>query len=122
MRGIEGYSHIIVLYWMHEVNGFKLLGRPWKRVDLPLVGVFATRFPHRPNPIGLTVVELRSVEPPRLYVRGLDAWNGSPVIDLKPYDYHDVVKCPQIPNWLEERWAESRVKYSRIAPWMGPCC
>jgi len=58
----------------------------------PVVGIFATRFPSRPNPIGVAVVELISVEKSLIKVKGLDAWTGTPVLDIKPYDYFDIVK------------------------------
>ena len=121
LEGLSEYSHAIVLYWMHEVRGYRLKVKPWGREDLPWVGVFATRSPHRPNPIGLTVVELVEVRPPFLRVRGLDAWPGSPILDLKPYDYYDVVKKPRVPAWFRDKWEERRSIYSDIAPWLGPC-
>jgi len=126
VEGLEGlveYSHIIVVYWMHEVKGYNLKARPWGDERAPIVGVFATRSPNRPNPIGITVVELLEVKPPYLRVRGLDAWPGSPVLDIKPYDYYDIVKNPKVPSWFKARWEEWRAKkgYERVAPWLGPC-
>lgn len=122
LEGLEGYSHAFIIYWMDRAPGPSIKWRPWKSSRYPEVGVFATRFPGRPNPIGLTLVEIVRVEPPRLVVRGLDAWTGSPVLDVKPYDYHDVVCCPRVPRWVEDRWERDRERYSREAPWMGPCC
>ncbi len=119
--GLEEYSHVFVVYWMHEVREVRLTVRPWGREDLPHVGIFATRFPPRPNPIGLSVVELVGVDPPRVLVRGLDAWSGTPVLDLKPYDYYDVVRKPRVPGWLRERWEQSRIAINKAAPWLGPC-
>ncbi len=123
LRGLEEYSHAIILYWMHEAGEARLRLRPWGDERLPEVGVFATRFPSRPNPIGLSVVEILEVDPPLLRVKGLDAWPGSPVLDIKPYDYYDIVKRPRVPRWFEERWREwrARKKYDEVAPWMGPC-
>lgn len=123
LEGLEGYSHAIVLYWMHEAPPARIRLRPWGDPGLPEVGVFATRAPARPNPIGLSVVEILEVSPPILRVRGLDAWPGSPVLDVKPYDYYDVVKRPRVPWWFEERWREwrARKRYDEVAPWMGPC-
>ncbi len=118
--GLEEYSHIIVLYIMHRENRIKMLIRPWGRKDLPEVGIFATRFPPRPNHIALSVVELLKVEPPYIKVKGLDAWSGSPVIDIKPYDYYDIVKNPRIPKWLLARWNEKADTYMEVAPWLGP--
>ena len=123
LEGLEGYSHVIVVWWMHEVREARLRLRPWGEEGYPEVGIFATRFPPRPNPIGVSVVELRAVEPPRLRVRGLDAWTGSPVLDIKPYDYYDIVRNPRVPWWFEEKWRKwyTEKRYAETAPWMGPC-
>ncbi|MCE4601679.1 MAG: tRNA (N6-threonylcarbamoyladenosine(37)-N6)-methyltransferase TrmO [Desulfurococcales archaeon] len=122
LEGLEGYSHAFIIYWMHRAPEPMLKWRPWRRTEYPEVGVFATRFPGRPNPIGLSLVEVLRVEPPRLVVRGLDAWTGTPVLDVKPYDYHDVACCPRVPGWVRDRWEEDRDRYAREAPWMGPRC
>ncbi|RLF02041.1 MAG: tRNA (N6-threonylcarbamoyladenosine(37)-N6)-methyltransferase TrmO [Thermoprotei archaeon] len=118
LRGLEEYSHVIVIYHLHEVREVKLvIGGGGVEV-----GIFATRAPYRPNPLGVTVVELCRVEIPRLYVRGLDAWTGTPVLDLKPYTYWDVVRRPKIPSWLRARWLESKSRegYDVLTPWLGP--
>jgi hypothetical protein len=77
----------------------------------------------RPNPIAVSVAEIVSVEPPRLYLRGLDAWTGSPVLDIKPYDFYDIVRSPRVPDWFLRRWRElrRRRRYEEVAPWLGPC-
>jgi len=72
---------------------------PRGREDLPLLGVFATRTNLRPNPIGLTLVELIRVENNILTVRGLDAFDGTPVLDLKPFDSWDMAKEARMPDW-----------------------
>ncbi len=66
---------------------------------MPLVGVLATRAPHRPNPIGLSLVELVERRGNILKVRGLDALDGSPVLDLKPYDKWDSAEHVRVPEW-----------------------
>ena len=83
LADIEGFSHLFVLWEFDRVQGFELLGTP--PCDDRSHGVFATRSPKRPNPIGLTVVELLRREGPRLHVRGLDMLDGTPILDLKPY-------------------------------------
>jgi tRNA-Thr(GGU) m(6)t(6)A37 methyltransferase TsaA len=108
LYGIAEYSHLYVLFWMNEISDEKrkiLKVHPRGRVDLPLVGSLATRTNLRPNPLGLTLVELVKVESNILTVRGLDAFNGTPVLDLKPYDFWDTPKNAKVPNWwrkLEE--------------------
>ena len=83
LTDIEGISHLFVLWEFDRAQGFELLGTP-PSDDRPH-GVFATRSPRRPNPIGLTVVELLRREGSRLHVRGVDMLDGTPILDLKPY-------------------------------------
>jgi tRNA-Thr(GGU) m(6)t(6)A37 methyltransferase TsaA len=83
LTDIEGFSHLIVLWVFDRSGGFTLLGTP-PSDDRPH-GVFATRSPSRPNPIGLTVVQLLAREGAALRVRGLDMLDGTPILDIKPY-------------------------------------
>ena len=83
LMDIEGFSHLFVLWVFDRARGFDLTGVP--PCDDREHGVFATRSPRRPNPIGLTVVELLSREGPRLRVRGIDMLDGTPILDIKPY-------------------------------------
>jgi len=87
LDGLEGFSHIIVLSWMHKVAEGKVLLRvhPRGRQELPLTGLFATRSPSRPNRIGKATVRLLQRQGNVLRVKGLDAINGTPVVDIKPY-------------------------------------
>jgi len=80
---IEGFSHLFVIWVFHQAEGYALLGKP-PTDDRPH-GVFATRSPFRPSPIGLTVVELIRREGSRLHVRGVDMLDGTPILDIKPY-------------------------------------
>jgi tRNA (Thr-GGU) A37 N-methylase len=70
-------------------------------MDMPLVGLFATRTALRPNPVGLTVVELLERVENVLVVRGIDAFDGTPVLDLKPYDNWDAVVSIRLPEWAK---------------------
>ena len=101
LDGVEGFSHIFVLFWLNEVDKKPraLKFHPRGRVDMPLLGVFALRTNQRPNPIGLTLVELLKVEGNVLTVRGLDAYDGTPVLDIKPFDSWDNTKNYQVPDW-----------------------
>lgn len=83
---IEEQKHLLVLYWMHRLaknGGAPLQVHPRGDASIPLHGVFATHSPRRPNPIGVTRVEVVNIEGNRLFVRGLDAFDGSPIIDIK---------------------------------------
>jgi tRNA-Thr(GGU) m(6)t(6)A37 methyltransferase TsaA len=83
LTDVEGFSHLFVLWVFDRSEGFELVGTP--PIDDRPHGVFATRSPRRPNPIGLTVVELLRREGSSLHVRGLDMLDGTPILDLKPY-------------------------------------
>jgi tRNA-Thr(GGU) m(6)t(6)A37 methyltransferase TsaA len=83
LTDIDGFSHLFVLWVFDRSGPYELLGTP--PTDTRPHGVFATRSPRRPNPIGLTVVELLDREGARLRVRGVDMLDGTPILDIKPY-------------------------------------
>ncbi len=101
LDGLEGFSHLFVLYWMHRIRTSEkvLKARPRERQDMPLLGIFATRSPLRPNPLGLTIVELLNRKENVLTVRGLDAVDGTPIVDIKPYDSWDMRREARMPEW-----------------------
>jgi tRNA-Thr(GGU) m(6)t(6)A37 methyltransferase TsaA len=99
LSDIDGFSHIFVLFLFHRSKGCSLKVKPL--MDTELRGLFATRHPNRPNPIGLTVVELLERKENILRVRGLDMLNGTPVLDIKPYSRRDQKLKIRI-GWLEE--------------------
>jgi len=102
LDGVDGFSHLFVLFWLHKTSAEqrKLLKvHPRRRKDLPLLGIFATRTMTRPNPVGLTLVELVKVEGNVLTVRGLDAFDGTPVLDIKPFDSWDTAETAKVPEW-----------------------
>jgi len=104
LEGLEEFSHIQVLFWLHRVRKEEKLSlkiHPMGRHDLPLVGLFATRSPTRPNPIGLTTVELLKREGDVLTVSGLDAEDGTPILDIKPYiPGYDGPQGAKVPSWI----------------------
>jgi tRNA-Thr(GGU) m(6)t(6)A37 methyltransferase TsaA len=105
LEGISGYSHLFVLFYLNQVtdNQRKTLKvHPRGRQDMPLTGVFAVRTMMRPNPIGLTLVELLKVEDNILSVRGLDAYDGTPVLDVKPFDFWDTAENIRVPDWWKK--------------------
>ncbi len=102
LDGVTGFSHLYVLFWLSEISPEQRQTKkvhPRGRRDLPLVGVFAARTNLRPNPIGLTLVELVKVEGNVLTVRGLDAFDGTPVLDIKSFDFWDIAKDAKVPEW-----------------------
>ncbi len=100
LQDLEGFSHILLLYLFHRSEGFKLQVVPF--MDTEPRGLFATRAPKRPNPIGLSLVQLDRVEGATLHVSGLDMLDGTPLLDIKPYvpdfDRQEQVRT----GWLEQ--------------------
>jgi|SRR5271169_311230 len=105
LTDIDGFSHLFVIWVFDRSRGSELLGTP-PNDDRPH-GVFATRSPRRPNPIGLTVVELLRRDGVRLHVRGLDMLDGTPILDIKPY-LSGVPPEKLRRGWLEEAEARRR--------------
>ena len=104
---IEGFSHLFVIWAFDRSEGYDLVATPPS--DHRPHGVFATRSPRRPNPIGLTVVELLCREGPNLHVRGIDMLDGTPILDIKPY----LSSIPQEElrrGWLAEAEARTEEK------------
>ena len=83
LKDLEGFSHIILLYEFHRSQGFKLDVIPF--MDTESRGLFATRAPNRPNPIGLSIVKLDRVENGKLQIRNADILDGTPLLDIKPF-------------------------------------
>ena len=113
LEGIEEFSHLFVLFWLHEMSDEdrKIMKvHPRGRSDMPLLGIFATRSPHRPNPIGLTRVKLLSVKGNVVTVQGLDAFNGTPVLDIKPFDNWDTTEYFKVPEWWKTLEKERKNK------------
>lgn len=110
LKGLEGFSHLYVLFLLHEVPKWKgnLMVHPRGRTDIKKTGVFATRSPHRPNPIALTLVKLLSKRGRVLTVKGLDAYDGTPVLDIKPYDKRDSAPHHRVPLWWKKLEHESK--------------
>ena len=105
MDGLDDFSHIIVLFWMHRSpawNKSMSKTRPQRRQDLPLVGVFSTRSPVRPNPLGIAAVKLLERRGSILKVIGLDAIDGTPVVDIKAYLPSDAVAQYSVPGWVHK--------------------
>ena len=106
LDGIEEFSHVLVLYWAHMAdketrNLVKV--HPMGRKDFPLLGIFATCSPVRPNPILVTAVQLVERKGNTLMVKGFEAIDGSPVLDIKPYSpYYYFVRNTRIADWMKQ--------------------
>ena len=105
LQGLAGFSHILVAFFLDRAQGFdpakQLLRKPRGREDMQEVGVFAQRTKYRPNPLGITAVQLLGIEGNVVRVRGLDALDGTPVLDIKPYmPPFDRMEDVKMPPWV----------------------
>jgi len=103
LDGLDEFSHATIVFFLHkvagDVRGVRMKTHPRGRADMPYIGIFALCTPRRPNPIGVTVVEITRRDENRLVVRGLDAIDGTPVLDIKPY-----IPCRddvQVAEWVD---------------------
>ncbi len=120
LEGVDGFSHLIVLFYMHQTTEeqrktLKVKPRRFIRYGLdlealPLVGVFSVDSPHRPNPIGFTIVKVLERRGSILKVDGMDAFDGTPVLDLKPYTRERCKADIQIPIWLKQLLASAKLE------------
>ena len=104
LTGLRDFSHVLVVCYLDKAHfelSRHLVRRPQRRDDMPMVGIFAQRAKDRPNPIGITACELLGVSGNVVTVRGLDAIDGTPVLDLKPYfPTYDCREDAVIPEWV----------------------
>jgi len=116
LQDLEGFSHIYLLYHFHRSRGFQLQVVPF--LDTRLRGLFATRAPKRPNPIGLSLVKLTKVEGTVLHLENLDILDGTPLLDIKPYvPEFDRLRSVRT-GWLAE--AQKRARQQRSDRRFGP--
>jgi tRNA-Thr(GGU) m(6)t(6)A37 methyltransferase TsaA len=109
LQDLEGFSHIVLIYYFHLSQGFALKVKPF--LDDRQRGLFATRAPARPNPIGLSIVRLEKIQGTRLYIREVDIVDGTPLLDLKPYVPRFDCRPEATSGWVAEnlgRLAETR--------------
>lgn len=107
LHGLEGFSHLLILYWFDRNDTPKrratLQVHPKRNPSIPLTGVFATRSPRRPNLVALDVARILSLDPDGVRIDDIDALDGTPVIDLKPYiPASDAVPDALVPDWVQE--------------------
>ncbi|MGC8658422.1 MAG: tRNA (N6-threonylcarbamoyladenosine(37)-N6)-methyltransferase TrmO [Desulfomonilaceae bacterium] len=110
LQDIEGYSHLILIYQFHLSKDYDLLVRPF--LDSQLRGVFSTRAPRRPNPIGLSTVRLLAVKGNILEIEGVDIVDKTPLLDIKPFVSHFDNRYDTKNGWLSDKQVEARLKRS----------
>ena len=105
LLGLENFSHAIIVSYLHQANYKKekhLQRRPRNLETMPKVGIFSQRAKDRPNPIGITAVEIITVGDDYLEIKGLDAINETPILDIKPYyPHYDKIDSPKVPEWVD---------------------
>lgn len=104
LLGLSDFSHIIVVYFMHEIKTCDIRHIPQgKRGEVPEVGIFACRCPARPNPIGISTVKLLNVKDSVITIQGLDVIQDTPILDIKPHTpQYDAAENPKVPNWINK--------------------
>ena len=106
LKGIDAFSHVLVLYWPHLLDPEKRSleqVHPMGRVDIPVQGIFATCSPARPNPVLVSAVQLVGREKNKLFVKGFEAVDQSPIIDIKPYNANYMTKEDlKVPEWMRK--------------------
>jgi len=106
LRDLDGFSHLILLYHFHRSKGYNLLVKPF--LDTVKRGLFSTRAPRRPNPIGLSIVRLVKVEGLTIHLLDVDVLDGTPLLDIKPWVPEFDAKQKTRSGWLEETQKKSR--------------
>ena len=124
LKAIDGFSHLLILFYMHKItaeNRKRLKIKPrivtkygLNLEEIPLVGVFCLDSPNRPNPIGLSAVRLLWRKGKILHVKGIDALNETPVLDIKPYSPARKIERFELPEWYKNIIAKARAKGHNI--------
>jgi tRNA-Thr(GGU) m(6)t(6)A37 methyltransferase TsaA len=123
LKGIDGFSHVFVICYLDQlrldqvgvlqVHPRRFLRRGLSLKELPLVGVFALNSPSRPNPIGITQAKMLGRRGRRIFVRGLDYFDGTPVLDIKPYHPHYRVRKIRVPHWYSDLERKAKTAKTR---------
>lgn len=107
LKDIEGFSHVIIIYWFHKAKPFRLVAKPF--LDNEKHGIFAIRHSDRPNPIGMSTVKLIEIKQNTLKVANIDVLDGTPLLDIKPYvPLFDEAKGAKT-GWLSKRLAKQNL-------------
>jgi tRNA-Thr(GGU) m(6)t(6)A37 methyltransferase TsaA len=101
LRDVEGFSHLILIYHFHLAQNYSLLVKPF--MDKRLRGVFSTRAPSRPNPIGVSIVRLTSIDDNVLHIQDVDIIDGTPLLDIKPFVPEFDQRTAEKIGWLTEK-------------------
>ena len=112
LQDLDGFSHLILIYYFHRSDREELQGRPY--LEEQTHGIFAIRSPHRPNHLGLSIVRLQRIEGNRIYFTEVDVLDGTPLIDIKPYVEHYDRREGVRSGWLDEHFKEGKAPEETI--------
>ncbi len=111
LKDLDGFSHAILLYYFHKSHRVDIEGKPYLEEEKH--GIFAIRSPHRPNHIGFSIVKIKNIKGNKMYFTGVDALDGTPVLDIKPYvryfDSQDDAVC----GWLDKHFKNGKIPDKR---------
>ncbi|HJX38221.1 MAG TPA: tRNA (N6-threonylcarbamoyladenosine(37)-N6)-methyltransferase TrmO [Anaerolineae bacterium] len=107
LQDLEGFSHLFLIYYFHRSDKVELEGRPYLEDETH--GIFATRSPHRPNHLGLSIVRLQRIEGNRIYFTEVDVLDGTPLLDIKPYVEHFDRREGVKSGWVDEHFADGGI-------------
>lgn len=101
LKSLDDFSHLILFYHFHEIKGYELMVKPF--MDNKKHGIFATRSPKRPSPVGISTVELKKIEGNKIYFEGADMLDGTPLIDIKPFFRQTDNRPDAKSGWLDSK-------------------
>jgi len=107
LKDLDGFSHATLIYYFHRSQREEIEGRPF--LEQEKHGIFAIRSPHRPNHIGLSVVKIKSIRGNRMYFTEVDALDGTPLLDIKPYVKYFDSRDNVISGWLDKHFADGKI-------------
>jgi tRNA-Thr(GGU) m(6)t(6)A37 methyltransferase TsaA len=107
LKDLDKFSHVILLYYFHKSDREEIEGKPFLEGDTH--GIFAIRNPHRPNHIGFSIVKIKKIEANRLYFTQVDMWDGTPLVDIKPYVSHFDSRENTSSGWIEKHFKDGKI-------------
>ena len=110
LKDLDGFSHVFLIYHFHNSKGFSLITKPF--LDETPRGVFSTRSPRRPNPVGLSIVRIKSISDNIIYIKDIDILDGTPLIDIKPFVSDIDNRTDTTRGWIDDKAVQFRVKRS----------
>lgn len=112
LKDLDKFSHAILLYYFHKSDREDVEGKPFLEENTH--GIFAIRSPHRPNHIGFSIVKIKKIEANKVYFTQVDMWDGTPLIDIKPYVSHFDSRENTISGWIEQHFKNGKIPKTTV--------